>query len=54
MSLRNWDGQIPPPDARLLRRGPLDNGYAELPVTSTHAVALDLLPPLHKARSTAC
>ena len=35
-------------DARLLRRGLLDNGYAELPVTSAHAVALDLLPPLHK------
>ena len=35
-------------DARLLRRGLLDNGYAELPVTSEHAVALDLLPPLHK------
>ena len=37
-----------PADARLLRRGLLDNGYAELPVTSAHAVALDLLPPLHK------
>ena len=35
-------------DARLLRRGLLDNGYAELPVTSAHAVALDLLSPLHK------
>ena len=35
-------------DARLLRRGLLDNGYAELPVTSAHATALDLLPPLHK------
>jgi PIN domain nuclease of toxin-antitoxin system len=35
-------------DARLLRRGLLDNGYAELPVTGAHAVALDLLPPLHK------
>jgi len=35
-------------DARLLRRGLLDNGYVELPVTSAHAVALDLLPPLHK------
>ncbi len=35
-------------DARLLRRGLLDNGYGELPVTSAHAVALDLLPPLHK------
>ena len=35
-------------DARLLRRGLFDNGYTELPVTSAHAVALDLLPPLHK------
>ena len=35
-------------DARLLRRGLLDNGYAELPVTSAHATAFDLLPPLHK------
>jgi PIN domain nuclease of toxin-antitoxin system len=35
-------------DARLLRRSLLDNGYAELPVNSAHAVALDLLPPLHK------
>jgi PIN domain nuclease of toxin-antitoxin system len=35
-------------DARLLRRGLLDNGYEELPVTSAHAVAIDALPPLHK------
>ena len=35
-------------DARLLRRGLLDNGYAELPVTNAHAAALDLLQPLHK------
>lgn len=35
-------------DARLSRRGLLDNGYVELPITSAHAVALDLLPPLHK------
>ena len=34
-------------DARLLRRGLLDNGYAELAVTGAHAAALDLLPPLH-------
>ena len=38
-----------PADARLLRRGLLDNGYAELPVTNAHTVALDLLPPLHRA-----
>lgn len=35
-------------DARVLRRGLLDNGYGELPVTSEHAVAIDALPPLHK------
>ncbi len=33
---------------RLLRRGLLDNGYVELPITSLHAVAIDGLPPLHK------
>jgi PIN domain nuclease of toxin-antitoxin system len=35
-------------DARLLRRGLLDNGYGELPITSEHAVAIDGLPPIHK------
>jgi PIN domain nuclease of toxin-antitoxin system len=35
-------------DPRLLRRGLLDNGYIELPVTSQHAVSIDGLPPLHK------
>ena len=35
-------------DPRLLRRGLLDNGYGELPITSEHAVALDALPALHK------
>jgi PIN domain nuclease of toxin-antitoxin system len=35
-------------DPRLLRRGLLDNGYTELPVTSQHAVNIDGLPPLHK------
>jgi PIN domain nuclease of toxin-antitoxin system len=34
-------------DARLLRRGLLDNGYDALAVTGAHAVALDSLPPLH-------
>jgi len=33
---------------RRLRRGLLDNGYSELPITSEHAVAIDALPPLHK------
>jgi PIN domain nuclease of toxin-antitoxin system len=35
-------------DPRLLRRGLLDNEYAELPVLSDHVVALDSLPPIHK------
>jgi PIN domain nuclease of toxin-antitoxin system len=35
-------------EPRVLRRGLLDNGYAELPVTSQHAVNVDGLPPLHK------
>lgn len=35
-------------DARLLRRGLLDNGYGELPVASEHAVAINGLPPIHK------
>lgn len=35
-------------DGRLLRRSLLDNGYSELPISSEHAVALDLLPFLHK------
>ncbi len=35
-------------DARLLRRGLLDNGYSELPIGSEHAVAIDSLPSIHK------
>ena len=35
-------------DARVLRRGLLDNGYSELPIGSEHAVAIDNLPPIHK------
>lgn len=35
-------------DARLLRRGLLDNGYGELPVASEHAVAVGDLPPVHR------
>ena len=35
-------------DARLLRRGLLDNGYCELPIISDHVVALESLPTLHK------
>ena len=35
-------------DPRLLRRGLLDNGYRELRIDGTHAVALDQLPLIHK------
>ncbi len=35
-------------DARLLRRGLLDNDYGELAITSEHAVFLENLPPIHK------
>jgi PIN domain nuclease of toxin-antitoxin system len=35
-------------DPRLLRRGLLDNGYSELPISSEHVVAIDTLPPIHK------
>jgi len=35
-------------EPRLLRRGLLDNGYAELPITGQHAVSIDGLPPLHR------
>ena len=35
-------------DARVLRRGLLDNGYQELVITSEHAVFIDSLLPLHK------
>ena len=34
-------------DPRILRRGLLENGYRELPVTGAHAAAVDLLPPIH-------
>ena len=44
-SLGREDFRVEP---RLLRRGLLDNGYTELPVTSQHAVSIDGLPPLHK------
>jgi PIN domain nuclease of toxin-antitoxin system len=35
-------------DPRLLRRGLLDHGYEELPITSNHVVAIDSLPAIHK------
>ncbi len=35
-------------DPRLLRRGLLDNGYAELAITSEHVIAVEELPAIHK------
>lgn len=35
-------------DVLLLRRGLLDNGYGELPISSDHAIAVRALPNLHK------
>jgi PIN domain nuclease of toxin-antitoxin system len=35
-------------DARLVRRGLLDNGYSELVIGREHAVAIDSLPSIHK------
>ena len=34
-------------DPRLLRRGLLENGYTELAVSGSHAVAADLLPSIN-------
>lgn len=44
-SLGRDDFRVEP---RLLRRGLVDNGYAELPITSQHAVNIDGLPPIHR------
>ena len=44
-SLGRKDFRVEP---RVLRRGLLDNGYTELPVTSQHAVSVDGLPDLHR------
>jgi PIN domain nuclease of toxin-antitoxin system len=35
-------------DAAILRRGLLENGFEELPVTGAHALALDMLAPVHR------
>lgn len=35
-------------DARLLRRGLLDNGYVELSINTEHSLHINLLPPIHK------
>jgi PIN domain nuclease of toxin-antitoxin system len=35
-------------DPHLLRRGLVENGYLELPISSQHALAVSHLPKLHK------
>lgn len=35
-------------DPRLLRRGLLDNGASELPISSEHGIGVADLPPIHK------
>ena len=40
-------------DARLLRRGLLENGYRELEIKGEHAVAIGVVPPIPKILSTA-
>lgn len=44
-SLGRSDFHVEP---KSLRRGLLDNGYLDLPITSKHAVTIDTLPPIHK------
>jgi PIN domain nuclease of toxin-antitoxin system len=44
-SLGRDDFRVEP---RVMRRGLLDNGYKELPITSEHTVNVDGLPSLHK------
>jgi PIN domain nuclease of toxin-antitoxin system len=43
--LKRPDFQV---DARVLRRGLIDNGYRELPILSEHVVAIHALPAIHK------
>lgn len=35
-------------DPHLLRRGLLDNGYQDLPITSAHTLMVETLPTIHK------
>ena len=44
-SLGRDDFQV---EARVLRRGLIENGYVELPISSEHAVNVDNLPPVHR------
>ena len=44
-ALKRSDFQL---DPRLLRRSLLENDYTELPISGAHAVAVDLLPAIHR------
>lgn len=44
-SLGRKDFRVEP---RVLRRGLLDNGYTELPITSQHTVSVEGLPDIHR------
>lgn len=44
-SLGRADFRVEP---RVLRRGLMDNGYVELPITSEHAVSVAALPDFHR------
>jgi PIN domain nuclease of toxin-antitoxin system len=35
-------------DSRLIRRGLIDNGYQEIPISSEHAAGVQALPLVHK------
>ncbi len=35
-------------EPRVLRRGLRDHGYSELPITADHALAVDMLPAIHR------
>ncbi|KPV39035.1 twitching motility protein PilT [Thiohalorhabdus denitrificans] len=43
--LQRPDFQVEP---EILRRGLVENGHDEVPITSTHAMAVGYLPPIHK------
>ncbi len=43
--LRRADFRV---DARLLRRGLIDNGYEEMPILGEHAVQIAVLPEIHR------
>ena len=48
IAIKNRLGRANFSDPHLLYRGLVENGYTELAVTGIHAVAVDLLPAIHK------